>query len=262
MEIVYNESIQRINAGLSHRDWSLRMPSLITLPPNACICRQLECRISYGQCHCGCGAKTPVAKISNTAAYMINNEPMRYIQGHGTRSKHTLPEGLCICRKPACGIPFGTCHCGCGSQVSLARSSRGNIHINGMPQPYKEGHTSKTSTTVNRLLKYRIIDESSQCWIWTKAKDKDGYGLMTVADIMRRVPAVSYETFVGKIPDGLIIRHKCDNPPCFNPDHLETGTQKQNRQDAFERGRLTAEMIGNWIRAARSKKKGKQNVDG
>jgi DNA invertase Pin-like site-specific DNA recombinase len=48
---------------------------------------------------------------------------------------------------------------------------------------------------------------------------------------------VSYETNVGPIPAGHVIRHTCDNPPCINPAHLVTGTQRDNEQDKTDRGR-------------------------
>lgn len=41
----------------------------------------------------------------------------------------------------------------------------------------------------------------------------------------------------GPIPEGHVIRHKCDNPQCFNPEHLESGTQKENMSDMIGRGR-------------------------
>ena len=41
----------------------------------------------------------------------------------------------------------------------------------------------------------------------------------------------------GPIPPGLVVRHRCDNPPCVNPDHLEIGTQADNQADMAIRGR-------------------------
>lgn len=41
----------------------------------------------------------------------------------------------------------------------------------------------------------------------------------------------------GAIPEDLIVRHKCDNPPCVNIDHLELGTRADNTADREKRGR-------------------------
>lgn len=46
---------------------------------------------------------------------------------------------------------------------------------------------------------------------------------------------VYYEA-TGELPE--VVRHKCDNPRCINPDHLEGGTQKDNMQDCVRRKRL------------------------
>mgnify|MGYP001135819453 CR=1 FL=1 len=46
--------------------------------------------------------------------------------------------------------------------------------------------------------------------------------------------------------DGMVVRHKCDNPKCINPDHLLVGTQADNMADMHERGRgLRGEKVGN-----------------
>lgn len=41
----------------------------------------------------------------------------------------------------------------------------------------------------------------------------------------------------GEIPDGMIICHKCDNPPCCNPLHLYAGSHSDNANDRTERNR-------------------------
>lgn len=60
----------------------------------------------------------------------------------------------------------------------------------------------------------------------------------------------------GPIPEGMVIMHLCDNPRCFNLEHLQVGTQQDNRIDCVRKGRanvphseqhynakLTAELV-------------------
>lgn len=46
-----------------------------------------------------------------------------------------------------------------------------------------------------------------------------------------------YEECFGAIPEGYVVRHKCDHPRCINPAHLEIGTQYENVQDREQRHR-------------------------
>lgn len=77
-------------------------------------------------------------------------------------------------------------------------------------------------------------DTDFQCWPWRGRKGAKGYG--RYGDTMAH--RVAYELTCGPIPDGLVVRHRCDNPPCCNPSHLEAGTQKDNMADAMLRNRL------------------------
>lgn len=82
------------------------------------------------------------------------------------------------------------------------------------------------------------VSAEGDCLVWFGNKDSNGYGRLRHAGCAH-YPAhrLMYELRKGVIPDGLNIRHTCDNPPCINPDHLIVGTQKQNVADMFERGR-------------------------
>lgn len=56
---------------------------------------------------------------------------------------------------------------------------------------------------------------------------------------MKRVKAhrKAWELLHGPIPDGLLVLHTCDNPPCIRPDHLFLGTHRDNQQDKWAKGR-------------------------
>lgn len=66
-------------------------------------------------------------------------------------------------------------------------------------------------------------------------KDNCGYTRVRVNGKHERLFRYIYEQKYGKIPKGMVIRHKCDNPNCCNIKHLEIGTQKDNVRDLIER---------------------------
>lgn len=72
-------------------------------------------------------------------------------------------------------------------------------------------------------------------------KNKQGYIRVHIGKKLYLLHRVVYsEKYLNgcDIPDGLIVRHKCDNPSCINPLHLELGTKKDNSDDKMKRGRF------------------------
>jgi hypothetical protein len=82
------------------------------------------------------------------------------------------------------------------------------------------------------------ITREGECWIWQGSKSESGYGRINIRPRIQRAHRVSYEVFVGPIPDGAEIMHSCDNPACVNPEHLSPGTHRQNMEDAASKGRM------------------------
>lgn len=75
------------------------------------------------------------------------------------------------------------------------------------------------------------------CWHWTGAGARSGYGRFRIARKSKLAHRMAYELYVGNIPIGMQVCHKCDHPTCVNPSHLFLGTQKTNIADAIAKQR-------------------------
>lgn len=74
------------------------------------------------------------------------------------------------------------------------------------------------------------VDISDQCWNWLGSNNGDGYGQIWFNGRMVLVHRICFEHFNHKIPDGMVIDHKCRNRSCVNPNHLQVVTLKENIQ--------------------------------
>jgi HNH endonuclease len=79
------------------------------------------------------------------------------------------------------------------------------------------------------------------CFNWKGATNR--YGKFTVGSRLngtktaKSAHRVAYELFIGKIPKGMFVLHKCDNTKCVNIEHLFLGTQMDNMKDMISKGR-------------------------
>lgn len=113
--------------------------------------------------------------------------------------------------------------------------------------------TTEVAETVRARFEAKVSRSSDPngCWEWTGRRVKNSgfdYGRIYICGMSFATHHVALALDGRPVPVGMLARHKCDNPPCVNPAHLEVGTNSDNMRDREARGRnprtrLTEEQV-------------------
>lgn len=85
--------------------------------------------------------------------------------------------------------------------------------------------------------KYVNKKEINECWNWIGASSKGGYGRFRINKNIISSHRFSWVIYNGDIPNDKLVLHKCNNPPCVNPNHLYLGTNKDNSEYMVKQNR-------------------------
>jgi HNH endonuclease len=92
-----------------------------------------------------------------------------------------------------------------------------------------------------RFIEFVSPEPNSGCWLWLGSRTKSGYGARfsfgRKAEGGEEPHRLAWRLYVGDIPPGRHVLHRCDVPPCVNPAHLYLGDHAQNMRDKLVRGR-------------------------
>jgi hypothetical protein len=94
-----------------------------------------------------------------------------------------------------------------------------------------------------RLRAEALIDPTTGCWLpppgkrGKRRKNSASYTRIWLDGRQQRRHVVAFVAFHGPVPEGHEVCHHCDNPPCFNPEHLHAATHAENMREMVARGR-------------------------
>lgn len=114
-----------------------------------------------------------------------------------------------------------------------------------------------TKLYIKQSIAHRLLKHSKRvatgCWLWQRAINHKGYGLIGIDQKCITAHRASYIAFKGVVPKGMLVLHHCDVPKCINPEHLYLGSHHDNFNDAITRNRLVRNTNnGQWSKVSQT----------
>lgn len=161
-----------------------------------------------------------------------------------TKNRHkNLPKSYCsfVCFGSSHGEPTSTIeckHCGKPFQVNAWEFKQRAVQFCNPSCRNK----ARARPVADRFWEKVRKAGADECWLWTGATVRGGYGVLGSTTDRKTAHRVSYELKNGPIQDNDWVLHKCDVPACVNPDHLFLGDAADNNQDKAQKGRAAVKL--------------------
>jgi len=132
------------------------------------------------------------------------------------------------------------CVCQCGNECTVYRGAlrTGTTKACGC---YPKGPQRRLEQRRADFMSKVAISTESDCWLWTGAQSSNRYGVVHIRPKNTFAHRVAYQLFVGPIPSGLLVCHRCDVKLCVRHDHLFLGTTSDNQRDSMSKGRTACQ---------------------
>lgn len=98
-------------------------------------------------------------------------------------------------------------------------------------------------TSLERFHLSYTIDNETECWLWSKYKDKDLYGRFKDNGTVHRSHRWIYQVINGPLPSEVHVHHLCFNSSCCNPSHLKAVTGAENQRENYRHNRCARQKL-------------------
>lgn len=101
----------------------------------------------------------------------------------------------------------------------------------------KCSHAWRRIDVIIKKFRQTNLQSLDSCWPWVDFINRTGYGIFSLGSHNYTVSRFVLKSIYAYIPRHIEVCHTCDNPACFNPDHLFLANHAENMRDMFRKQR-------------------------